>query len=115
MYVTICKSKIHRATITETNLSYEGSLTIDKTLMEAANMLPHERVQVLNLNNGTRLETYIIEGEPGGGTVCLNGAAARRGLPGDLVIIISYAMMEPDEARRFEPTVVKVDENNRII
>jgi aspartate 1-decarboxylase len=115
MYVTICKSKIHRATITETDLSYEGSLTIDKTLMEAANMLPHERVQVLNLNNGTRLETYIIEGEPGGGTVCLNGAAARWSVPGDLVIIISYAMMEPDEARRFEPTIVKVDENNRIV
>ncbi len=115
MYVTICKSKIHRATITETQLDYEGSLTTDKTLMEAANMVPHERVQVLNLNNGSRIETYLIEGEPGSETVCLNGAAARRGLPGDLVIIISYAMMEPDEARGFEPTVVRVDEHNRII
>ena len=114
MFLTLFKSKIHRATVTEANLNYMGSITIDKTLMEAADILPGEKVQVVNNNNGNRLETYVIEGEADSGVICLNGAAARLVQPGDTVIIIAYAMMARDEARAYQPNVVMVDEQNRI-
>ena len=113
MPVNMCRSKIHRATVTETELSYIGSITIDEALLEASGMLPYERVQVLNHNNGERLETYIMVGERGSGTICLNGPAARRGVVGDMVTIIAYAWMEESEARRWKPTVVLADEQNR--
>ncbi len=110
----MCKSKIHRATITDANLQYEGSLTVDRDLMRAADLLPSEQVQVVNINNGARFETYLIEGAPGQGDICLNGAAARLGHPGDKVIIISYAFIEDEAARSHDPIVVHVDERNRI-
>jgi aspartate 1-decarboxylase len=109
----MCKSKIHRATVTDANLNYVGSITIDSELMRLADILPYEQVHVVNVNNGSRLETYAIEGEPGNGEICLNGAAARMVHPGDLVIIISYAMLDEKELHDFKPTVVLVDENNR--
>jgi aspartate 1-decarboxylase len=108
------KSKIHRATVTEANLNYEGSVTIDSDLMEAADILPHEQVQVLNVNNGERFDTYAIRGPRGSGVICLNGPAARLAHVGDLVIILTYAVMEPEELRRHTPRVVIVDEQNRI-
>lgn len=108
------KSKIHRATLTGTDLHYEGSITIDKTLLEAANMLPGEQVQVVNVNSGTRLITYIIEGEADSGTILLNGPAARLGVPGDLVIVLTYCTMDDQEIASHEPIVVLVDEKNRI-
>jgi len=108
------KSKIHRATLTDADLNYEGSATIDSDLLEAADILPYEKVQIVNINNGSRLETYVIEGERGSGDICLNGAAARLGEPGDMVIIISYAEMDDVEAREWEPKTILVDENNRI-
>jgi len=108
------KSKIHRATITEANLNYVGSITIDEALMEGANLIEGERVQVVNNNNGERLETYVIKGERGSGVVCLNGAAARRAQVGDTVIIIAYAWMSEEEARKFEPAVVFPDEHNLV-
>jgi aspartate 1-decarboxylase len=108
------KSKLHRATITEANLEYVGSITIDRDLMDAADLLPNEKVQVVDNDNGARLETYVIEGPRGSGVICLNGAAARLVQPGDTVIIISYAELEDAEARRWEPTVVFVDDDNRI-
>ena len=112
---TMCKSKIHRATLTGADLHYEGSLTVDRELMEAADMRPFEKVQVVNVNTGARLETYLIAGEPGSGTVQLNGAAARLGMPGDLVIVISYGDYDEAElAADFAPTVVFVDARNRI-
>ncbi len=114
MLLTIRKSKIHRATITDANLKYIGSITIDEDLMDAANILPGEKVQVVNNHNGERIETYVIKGERGSGVICLNGAAARRAEIGDIVIIITYAMMEPEEAKTFEPISVFVDENNKI-
>lgn len=106
------KSKIHRATVTEVNLHYEGSLTLDEALMEAADILPNERVQVVNVNNGARLETYVIPGARNSGVVCLNGAAARWSAVGDVVIIISYGLFTEEEARRLQPKVVKVSEKN---
>ena len=106
--------KIHRATITDTNLNYEGSVTIDAKLLDASGILPGERVQIVNVNNGTRVETYVLLGEPGSGDVVLNGAAARWAEPGDKVIIIGYALCTDEEARSLEPAVVKVDERNRI-
>lgn len=109
------KSKIHRATITQADLYYEGSLTVDSELMEAADLLPYEKVSVVNVNNGERFETYLISGEPGSGVICLNGAAARKGAIGDQVIIISYASMTDEEISRYEPTVVHVDKANRIV
>jgi aspartate 1-decarboxylase len=109
------KSKLHRATVTEANLEYVGSITIDRDLMDAADLLPNEKVQVVDNNNGARLETYVIEGPRGSGVICLNGAAARLVQPGDNVIIISYAELEDAEARSWDPTVVFVDEGNRII
>lgn len=114
MLVNMHKGKIHRATVTEANLNYVGSITIDSTLMEAAGILPGERVQIVNNHNGARLETYTIEGAPGSGVVCLNGAAARLVHTGDTVIIIAYAWIEEAEARTFKPKVVFVDSDNRI-
>ncbi len=108
------KSKIHRATLTGTELHYVGSITIDKTLLEAADMLPGEQVQVVNVNSGARLITYIIEGEAGSGTVLLNGPAARLGVPGDLVIVLTYCTMTDEEIATHKPIVVHVDESNRI-
>ncbi|GGI07770.1 aspartate 1-decarboxylase [Egicoccus halophilus] len=110
---TLMKSKIHRATITEANLHYVGSITIDRDLMDAADLLPNEKVQVVDNDNGARLETYVIEGPRGSGTICLNGAAARLVHPGDTVIVISYAEFDDAEARTFAPTVVFVDADNR--
>jgi aspartate 1-decarboxylase len=109
------KSKIHRAAITQAELQYEGSLTVDTDLLEAADLLEYEKVSVVNINNGERFETYLIKGEPGSGVICLNGAAARKGQVGDRIIIISYAAMNEQEARSYSPTVVLVDENNRIV
>jgi aspartate 1-decarboxylase len=109
------KSKIHRATITQAELHYEGSLTIDTELMDAADLLPYEKVSIVNINNGERLETYIIPGERGSKTICLNGAAARKGAVGDRIIIISYATMSEEEARSYKPTIVLVNEKNDII
>ncbi len=108
------KSKLHRATVTEANLDYVGSITIDRDLMDAADLLAHEKVQVVDNNNGARLETYVIEGARGSGTICLNGAAARLVQPGDTVIIISYAELEDAEARSWDPAVVLLGEGNRI-
>lgn len=111
---TLCKSKIHRATLTGADLHYEGSLTVDRDLMDAADLLPFEKVQVVNVNTGARLETYVIEGDRGSGTIQLNGAAARLGMPGDLVIIISYGDYEDDELDdAFTPRIVFVDTANR--
>lgn len=114
MLVNIFKSKLHRATVTEACLNYMGSITIDSTLMKAANIRPNEKVQIVDNNNGARLETYVIAGEPDSGIICLNGAAARMVQPGDTVIIISYAWMEEKEADEFKPTVVMVGEGNKI-
>lgn len=113
MFRTMMKSKIHRATVTEANLNYVGSITIDEDLMEAADLLENEKVQIVNNNNGARLETYVIKGERGSGVICLNGAAARLVQPGDNVIIISYAMMSKEEYDTHTPTVVIVDELNK--
>ncbi len=116
MLIEVLKSKIHRVHVTEANLDYIGSITIDEDLIEAANLIPHEKVTVLNNNNGERFETYVIKGKRGSGVICLNGAAARRALPGDIVIILSYAQMEAEEARKFEPRVVFPDTaTNRLI
>ena len=115
MFRTMCKSKIHRATVTDANLNYVGSITIDKELMEKADILPYEKVQVVNNNNGARLETYVIAGERGRGGVCLNGAAARLVQPGDKIIILSYAQYSSEELQDFMPKVVFVDEENRVI
>ncbi|HEX2949382.1 MAG TPA: aspartate 1-decarboxylase [Armatimonadota bacterium] len=114
MFLTLCKAKIHRATVTQADLNYVGSITIDADLIDAAGFVVNERVQVLNLRNGSRLETYIIPGERGSGVICLNGAAAHHFTPGDLAIIIGYAMMTPEEAATWQPTVVFVDEHNAI-
>ena len=114
MLRSMCKSKIHRATVTAAELHYPGSLTIDADLMDAADIVPFERVQVVNINNGARFETYAITGDRGRGEICLNGAAARLGQPGDLVIIITYVMMEDAESRGHKPIVVHVDEKNRM-
>jgi aspartate 1-decarboxylase len=108
------KSKIHRARVTEANINYEGSITIDQKLMEAADILPYEQVQVLNINNGARFSTYAIEGDRGSGEICLNGAAARLAVRGDTVIILSYCHVENDEAQHFTPKLVYVDAQNAI-
>jgi aspartate 1-decarboxylase len=115
MMLTMFKSKIHRATVTQADLNYAGSLTVDPLLLEAAGMLPYEQVHVLNINNGSRFTTYLIEGERGAGTICLNGAAARMGAPGDLIIAITYAQMDAAEAKGLRPTVVLVDGQNHIV
>src|SRR5436190_8723255 len=112
MLRTMCKGKIHRATVTQANLNYIGSITIDQDLLEAANIYPYERVLVVNLNNGSRLETYTIAGARGSGVICLNGAAARLTAEGDTVIIISYAQYTDEEIRTLVPQIAFVDENN---
>jgi len=109
MLIEMMKSKIHRVHVTEANLNYIGSITIDGALLRAANILPGERVYIVNNNNGERFDTYVIEGEEGSGVICLNGAAARKAQPGDVVIIIAYAQMTPEEAREFRPAVIFPD------
>ena len=116
MYIEVVKSKIHRVTVTEANLNYIGSITIDGALMEAANLISNEKVSIVNNNNGERFETYVIKGEPGSGVICLNGAAARKVQPGDVVIIMSYALMDFEEAKTFNPAVIFPDTaTNRLI
>lgn len=111
---TMMKSKIHRATVTDADLNYVGSITIDRELMEAADLLEYEQVAVVNVNNGARFETYVIAGEPGSGVMCLNGAAARLAHPGDKIIVISYGSYDQQELASYEPTIVHVDGDNRI-
>src|SRR6476620_8958422 len=115
MIIEVLKSKIHRVKVTQSELNYVGSITIDEDLIDAANMIPNEKVQVVNNNNGARFETYIIKGERSSGTICLNGSCARLAQIGDIVIIVSYAHMEMEEAKKFEPVLVFPDENNRLI
>ncbi|MCL4538882.1 MAG: aspartate 1-decarboxylase [Bacteroidetes bacterium] len=114
MFVTLCKAKIHRVKVTEAELYYEGSITIDEELLNASGILPYEKVQIVNVNNGARFETYTIPGKPKSGVICLNGPAARMGSVGDEIIIISYAEFEDKEALGYEPTVVLVDSRNMI-
>ncbi|WP_126973342.1 aspartate 1-decarboxylase [Gynurincola endophyticus] len=114
MEIEVLKSKVHRAVITEANLNYVGSLTLDEDLMEAANMIEYEKIQVVNVNNGSRIETYLIKGKRGSGVCCLNGPAARQGAVGDIVIIISYARIDFEKAKSFQPSVVFPNENNRL-
>jgi len=114
MEIEILKSKIHRAVITEANLNYVGSLTLDEDLMDAAHVIEYEKVQIVNVNNGTRIETYLIKGKRGSGVCCLNGPAARQGAVGDVVIIISYARLNFDEAKEFKPWVVFPKEGNKL-
>ena len=116
MQIEVLKSKLHLVSITEANLHYVGSVTIDEDLMDAANLIEHEKVQIVNVNNGERLETYVIKGEKGSGAICLNGAAARKAEVGDVLIIISYATLDFEEAKSFKPWIVFPDtETNRII
>lgn len=116
MFLEIVKSKIHRVSVTEANLNYIGSITIDEDLIDAAGLYENEKVQIVNINNGERIETYVIKGERGSGKICLNGAAARKFAVGDLVIIMSYALMTPEEAKSFKPKVVFPDSvTNRLI
>lgn len=116
MLIEVCKSKIHKATVTQANLQYVGSITIDEDLMDAANIIENEKVQVVNINNGERLETYVIKGQRGSGDLCLNGPAARKVQVGDVVIVISYALMEFEEAKKHNPTLVFPDTaTNRVI
>lgn len=114
MLLTMMKSKLHRGVVTEANINYVGSITIDKELLEKAGILEGEKVQVVNINNGERLETYTIEGAPKSGIICLNGAAARLVQPGDHVIIIAYAIMDQEEAKNFKPKVLILDEKNQV-
>jgi len=114
MQVEILKSKVHRVVITEANLNYVGSLTLDEDLVDAANMIEHEKIQVVNVNNGERIETYLIKGKRGSGIVCLNGPAARKGAAGDVVIIISYATMDFEDAKTFKPVVIFPGEGNKL-
>jgi aspartate 1-decarboxylase len=113
MLITVCKSKIHRATITGADLNYIGSISIDEELMKAADLVEFEKVQVANISNGERFETYVIKGKPGSGSIELNGAAARKGSKGDLIIIIAYGHLEKSEAANYQPSIVFVDQNNR--
>ena len=114
MQIEILKSKVHRAVVTEANLNYVGSLTLDEDLMEAANMIENEKITVVNANNGERLETYLIKGTRGSGICCLNGPAARKGMAGDVVIVISYASMDFEEAKKFRPSIVFPKEGNKL-
>ncbi len=115
MWIEILKSKIHRATVTDANLNYEGSITIDQDLIDAAKLQVNEKVSIVNNNNGERFETYVISGERGSGTICLNGAAARKVQNGDIIIIMSYAMMSVEEASTFEPTVINLTDSTNLI
>jgi len=110
----MCKSKLHRATVTQAELFYEGSVTIDADLLDAADIMPYERIQVVNINNGSRFESYAIEGRRRSGTICINGAAARMAAVGDEIIIISYANYTEEELKSFKPTLILMDKNNRI-
>lgn len=112
---TMLKSKIHRARVTDANINYEGSISIDHKLMDAADILPYEQVHVLNVNNGARFSTYAIEGKAGSGEICLNGAAARLAVKGDLVIILTYTQVPEEAARDYKPTIVHVNEKNEIV
>ena len=114
MQIEILKSKVHRAVITEANLNYVGSLTLDEDLMDAANLIENEKITIVNSNNGERLETYLIKGQRGSGVVCLNGPAARKGTVGDIVIIISYATLDFEEAKSFRPSIVFPKEGNKL-
>ena len=114
MIISVLKSKIHRATVTDAQIHYSGSITIDKTLMEYAKIIPFEKVMVVSLDSGERLETYVIEGKKGSGEVCINGAAARKILKGDKIIIMSFASINESEAENFKPIIILVNENNRI-
>ena len=114
MQIEVLKSKIHRAVITEANLNYVGSITIDENLIEAANIIENEKVQVVNVNNGERLETYVIKGKRGSGICCLNGPAARKGMVGDILVIISYALLDLDEAKKLKPWIVFPKEVNKL-
>ena len=114
MFLHIFKSKIHRATVTEANLNYVGSITIDEDLMDAANIFPGEKLQIVNVNNGERIETYAIKGKRGSGQICLNGAAARKAEVGDLIILISYALMTPEEAKAYTPLNIYPNERNKL-
>jgi len=114
MFIEVVKSKIHQVTVTEAQLHYVGSITIDENLMNAANLIENEKVHVLNINNGERLETYVIKGEKGSGVVCLNGPAARKAYVGDAIVVISYAVMDFEEAKNFKPWIIFPDENNRL-
>ena len=116
MLIEVLKSKVHKVSITGANLNYIGSITIDEDLMDAARLIENEKVHVLNLNNGERLVTYVIKGERGSGEICLNGAAARKVIIGDVIIIMSFAMMDSEEARQFKPTIIFPDTNtNKLI
>jgi aspartate 1-decarboxylase len=115
MLRTMCKGKIHRATVTQADLNYVGSITVDQDLLDAADIYPYEKVQVVNISNGSRLETYTIAGARGSGVICLNGAAARLNAPGDLVIIMSYGQFEEREIRELTPRIVFVDADNRLV
>ncbi|GGB33284.1 aspartate 1-decarboxylase [Virgibacillus dakarensis] len=115
MFRTMMKAKIHRARVTEANLNYVGSITIDQQILDNVGILPHEKVQIVNNNNGARMETYVIPGEHGTGVICLNGAAARLVQPGDTVIIVSYAILSDEELPSFKPKVAIMNENNEII
>jgi aspartate 1-decarboxylase len=115
MIIEVLKSKLHRVRVTQAELNYVGSITIDEDLIEAANIIPNEKVQIVNNNNGARFETYVIKGERGSGTVCLNGATARLAQVGDVVIIMSYAYMELDEARAYQPILIFPDNDNKLI
>jgi aspartate 1-decarboxylase len=114
MQIQLLKSKIHRVKVTQTELHYVGSITIDEDLMDAANMIENEKVQVVNINNGERLETYVIKGDRGTGMICLNGPAARKAATGDSVIIISYCSMEFEEAKKYKPIAIYPDHNNKL-
>ena len=114
MHIQIVKSKIHRVKITEANLNYVGSITIDEDLMDAANIIENEKVQVVNINNGERLDTYVIKGKRGSGEICMNGPAARKAQVGDIVLIISYASFEFEEAKSFKPSIIFPGENNKL-
>ena len=115
MQIQILKSKIHRVTVTEADLNYKGSITIDEDLMDGANLIENEKVEVLNVNNGERFETYVIKGERGSGKICLNGPAARRALLGDIVLVVSYATMDFEEAKKFKPVIVFPNDENRLV
>ncbi|MCO5949224.1 MAG: aspartate 1-decarboxylase [Mucilaginibacter sp.] len=115
MIIEVLKSKLHRVRVTQAELNYVGSITIDEDLLDAANIIPNEKVQIVNNNNGARFETYTIRGERGTGTICLNGATARLAQVGDIVIIMSYAYMEVDEARKYEPILVFPDNDNKLL
>jgi len=115
MHIQVLKSKLHRVRVTQAELHYVGSITIDEALMDAANLIENEKVQVVNINNGERLETYVIKGERGSGTICMNGPAARKVAVGDILIIIAYASMDFEEAKRFKPSLVFPDADNKLV